>query len=97
MENKGKLLFVLILFCSESLKHQMFNDDLFLCVQDQAWTSSSSRAAAQSLQEALLRVGGWRDSSHLLMGDGRRDGEEMGRRKELLGGILDVLQPQLTK
>ncbi|TNN57809.1 TELO2-interacting protein 2 [Liparis tanakae] len=65
--------------------------------KDQAWTSSSSRAAAQSLQEALLRVGGWRDSSHLLMGDGRRDGEEMGRRKELLGGILDVLQPQLTK
>ncbi|XP_034396927.1 TELO2-interacting protein 2 [Cyclopterus lumpus] len=65
--------------------------------QDQAWTSSSSRAAAQSLQEALLRMGGWRDSSHLLMGDGRREGGEGGRRKELLGGILDVLQPQLSK
>ncbi|XP_075938619.1 TELO2-interacting protein 2 [Anarhichas minor] len=68
--------------------------------QDQVWTSSSSRAAAQSLQEVLLRAGGWRDSSHLLMGDKRREeqgGEEGGRSRGLLGGILDVLQPQLTK
>ncbi|XP_037339180.2 TELO2-interacting protein 2 [Pungitius pungitius] len=62
--------------------------------QDQAWTSSSSRAAAQSLQEALLRAGGWRDSSHLLMGG--REGEE-GESRGLLGGILHCLQPQLTK
>ncbi|XP_078027280.1 LOW QUALITY PROTEIN: TELO2-interacting protein 2 [Epinephelus lanceolatus] len=54
--------------------------------QVQPWTSSSSRVAAQSLQEALLRAGGWRDSAHLLMGDRR-----------ILGGVLDVLQPQLTK
>ncbi|KAK9521965.1 hypothetical protein VZT92_018467 [Zoarces viviparus] len=65
-------------------------------VQDQVWTSSSSRAAAQSLQEVLLRAGGWRDSSHLLMGDKRREGQG-GEERGLLGGILDVLQPQLTK
>ncbi|XP_044053428.1 TELO2-interacting protein 2 isoform X2 [Siniperca chuatsi] len=68
--------------------------------QDQAWTSSSSRAAAQSLQGALLRAGGWRDSPHLLMGDGSQDKAEEGgggRSRGILGGILDVLQPQLTK
>lgn len=62
-----------------------------MCVQDQAWTSSSSRAAAKSLQEALLRAGGWRDSAHLLMGDGSQE------KGGILGGILDILQPQLTK
>nr|XP_046242484.1 TELO2-interacting protein 2 [Scatophagus argus]XP_046242485.1 TELO2-interacting protein 2 [Scatophagus argus] len=67
--------------------------------QDQVWTSSSSRAAAQSLQKALLRAGGWRDSPHLLMGDGSRseDEEGGGESRGILGGILDVLQPQLTK
>ncbi|XP_077942601.1 TELO2-interacting protein 2 isoform X4 [Gasterosteus aculeatus] len=62
--------------------------------QDQAWTSSCSRAAARSLQEALLRAGRWRDSSHLLMGG--REGEE-GERRGLLGEILDCLRPQITK
>lgn len=66
-----------------------------MCVQDQAWTSSSSRAAAQSLQEALLRAGSWRDTRHLLMGDGGRD--ENGERGGILRGVLDVLQPQLSK
>uniref|UniRef100_UPI0037E93B37 TELO2-interacting protein 2 n=1 Tax=Semicossyphus pulcher TaxID=241346 RepID=UPI0037E93B37 len=68
--------------------------------QDQAWTSSSSRAAAQSLQEALLRAGGWRDTPHLLMGDRSQleEGDEGGERSRgIVGGILDVLQPQLTK
>ncbi|KAI3373000.1 hypothetical protein L3Q82_023440, partial [Scortum barcoo] len=66
--------------------------------QDQPWTSSSSRAAARSLQEALLRAGGWRDPPHLLMGDQSRDEEEEGgRSRGILGGVLDVLQPQLTK
>ncbi|KAM3610895.1 uncharacterized protein V6R79_010286 [Siganus canaliculatus] len=60
-------------------------------VQDQAWTSSSSRAAAQSLQEALLRAGQWRDSAHLLMG------EEGVETRGILGGVLDILQPQMTK
>ncbi|KAK2838187.1 hypothetical protein Q5P01_015399 [Channa striata] len=70
--------------------------------QDQAWTSSSSRAAAQNLQEELLRAGGWRDTAHLLMGDVGAD-EEAGGRQEgethrgILGGVLDVLQPQLAK
>ncbi|KAM9360860.1 TELO2-interacting protein 2 [Symphorus nematophorus] len=58
--------------------------------QDQVWTSSSSRAAARSLQVALLSTGGWRDSAHLLMGDGEEN-------RGILGGVLDVLQPQLTK
>ncbi|XP_070690165.1 TELO2-interacting protein 2 [Pempheris klunzingeri] len=65
--------------------------------QDQVWTSSSSRAAAQSLQEALLRAGGWKDSPHLLMGGGSQEEEEGEEGRGILGGILDVLQPQLTK
>ncbi|XP_070760308.1 TELO2-interacting protein 2 [Enoplosus armatus] len=67
--------------------------------QDQVWTSSSSRVAAQNLQEVLLKVGGWRDSPHLLMGDGSQGEEEEGGGKSrgVLGGILNVLQPQLTK
>ncbi|XP_040898796.1 TELO2-interacting protein 2 isoform X2 [Toxotes jaculatrix] len=66
--------------------------------QDQVWTSSSSRAAAQSLQEALLRAGGWRDPAHLLMGDSsEREEGEGGKNRGTLGGVLDVLQPQLTK
>nr|XP_033476126.1 TELO2-interacting protein 2 isoform X2 [Epinephelus lanceolatus] len=67
--------------------------------QVQPWTSSSSRVAAQSLQEALLRAGGWRDSAHLLMGDRSQEEEEEGggRSRGILGGVLDVLQPQLTK
>ncbi|CAJ1069592.1 LOW QUALITY PROTEIN: TELO2-interacting protein 2-like [Xyrichtys novacula] len=63
--------------------------------QDQVWTSSSSRKAAHNLQEALLRAGGWRDPPHLLMGD---KGEEEGRKSRgIVGGVLDILQPQLTK
>ncbi|XP_026177595.1 TELO2-interacting protein 2 isoform X2 [Mastacembelus armatus] len=65
--------------------------------QDQAWTSSISRAAAQSLHEELLTAGGWRDSAHLLMGDGGQDKEEVDRSRGILGGVLDVLQPQLSR
>ncbi|KAM7415476.1 hypothetical protein PAMA_017808 [Pampus argenteus] len=68
--------------------------------QDQVWTSSSSREAAVSLHEALLTAGSWRDSAHLLMGDESSRGEEQeegGKSKGILGGILDVLQPHLTK
>uniref|UniRef100_A0A3Q1EXY6 TELO2 interacting protein 2 n=1 Tax=Acanthochromis polyacanthus TaxID=80966 RepID=A0A3Q1EXY6_9TELE len=57
--------------------------------QDQLWTSSTSRAAARRLQEALLRAGQWRDSAHLLMGDQENRG--------ILGNVLDILQPQLSK
>ncbi|XP_061586145.1 TELO2-interacting protein 2 [Cololabis saira] len=59
--------------------------------QAQPWSSSASRAAARRLQEALLRAGGWRDSAVLLTGDD--EGEDRG----ILGGVLDILQPQLTK
>ncbi|XP_037536052.1 uncharacterized protein tti2 isoform X2 [Nematolebias whitei] len=55
-------------------------------LQDQVWTSAASRTAARRLHEALLRAGGWTDSAHLLMGD-----------RGILGGVLDLLQPQLTK
>ncbi|XP_030581720.1 TELO2-interacting protein 2-like isoform X2 [Archocentrus centrarchus] len=58
--------------------------------QDQVWTSTASRAAAQHLQEALLSAGGWRDSAHLLMGDTEES-------RGILGEILHILQPQLTK
>lgn len=57
-------------------------------LQHQAWTSATSRRAARRLHEALLRAGGWRDSAHLLVGGGVRG---------ILGGVLDVLQPQLTR
>ncbi|KAM9858513.1 TELO2-interacting protein 2 [Aulostomus maculatus] len=58
--------------------------------QDQPWTSSSSRQAAESLHGALLRAGSWRDSAHLLMG-------EPGRSRGIVCGVLDILQPQLTR
>ncbi|XP_032435413.1 TELO2-interacting protein 2 isoform X3 [Xiphophorus hellerii] len=57
--------------------------------QDEVWTSAASRTAARHLQVALLRAGGWRDSAHLLAG------EEEDRC--ILGGVLDILQPQLTR
>ncbi|XP_024909571.1 uncharacterized protein LOC112486572 [Cynoglossus semilaevis] len=66
--------------------------------QDQAWTTSSSRAAARRLQEALLRAGGWTDSAHLLMGDrSLAVTEEEGSKRGVLSGVLDLLQPQLTR
>ncbi|XP_047185039.1 TELO2-interacting protein 2 isoform X2 [Scophthalmus maximus] len=66
--------------------------------QDRAWTTSPSRAAARSLQEVLLRAGGWRDSAHLLVGGGsQREEEDGGKSRGILGGVLDVLQPQLAK
>ncbi|XP_054895940.1 TELO2-interacting protein 2 isoform X2 [Poeciliopsis prolifica] len=58
-------------------------------LQDEVWTSAASRTAARRLKGALLRAGGWRDSAHLLAG------EEEDRC--ILGGVLDVLQPQLTR
>uniref|UniRef100_UPI003AAB848C TELO2-interacting protein 2 n=1 Tax=Centroberyx gerrardi TaxID=166262 RepID=UPI003AAB848C len=71
-------------------------------LQVEAWTSSASRQAAARLQGALLRAGGWRDPAHFLMGDEREEEEEEeeeGGRKSrgMLGEILDVLQPELSK
>ncbi|XP_068166614.1 TELO2-interacting protein 2 [Antennarius striatus] len=66
--------------------------------QNQAWTNSSSRPAAQTLQEALLKAGGWRGSSDLLMGDGSQEEEgHEGDHRGIFGGVLDVLLPQMTK
>uniref|UniRef100_A0A3P9PZ87 TELO2-interacting protein 2-like n=1 Tax=Poecilia reticulata TaxID=8081 RepID=A0A3P9PZ87_POERE len=62
---------------------------LFSVTHFQVWTSAASRTAARRLQGALLRAGGWRDSAHLLAG------EEEDRC--ILGGVLDILQPQLTR
>ncbi|XP_027872920.1 TELO2-interacting protein 2 isoform X4 [Xiphophorus couchianus] len=58
--------------------------------QDEVWTSAASRTAARHLQVALLRAGGWRDSAHLLAGEEEED-------RCILGGVLDILQPQLTR
>ncbi|XP_029915383.1 TELO2-interacting protein 2-like isoform X2 [Myripristis murdjan] len=58
------------------------------------WTSPASRQAAAGLQGALLRAGRWRDPAHFLMGD---EEEEEGTSRGMLGGVLDVLQPQLNK
>ncbi|XP_029961492.1 TELO2-interacting protein 2 [Salarias fasciatus] len=58
--------------------------------QDAWWTTPTSRAAARSLQGALLRAGRRKDSAHLLSGDG--DGAP-----GILGGVLDILQPQLGR
>ncbi|CAN9512809.1 unnamed protein product [Ophioblennius macclurei] len=54
-------------------------------VQEESWTTPTSRAAARRLQKTLLRTGHWRDSAHLLTGDG------------ILEGVLDILQPQLSR
>ncbi|XP_053727256.1 TELO2-interacting protein 2 isoform X1 [Synchiropus splendidus] len=57
--------------------------------QEQLWTSSSSREAARLLLGALLKTGNWRDSAHMLMGDTEDEG--------LVGAVLDILQPRLTR
>lgn len=55
-----------------------------------AWSSASSRSAAQEVMQSLLEAGHWTDSAHMLMGD--RSGA-----KGILGGVLDLLHPQLNK
>ncbi|XP_057688744.1 TELO2-interacting protein 2 isoform X2 [Corythoichthys intestinalis] len=57
--------------------------------QEQPWTSVPSRQAARRLQSLLFQAGGWRDSAHMLTGEYGGEG--------LLGAVLDVLQPQLTR
>uniref|UniRef100_A0A8C6WPE7 TELO2-interacting protein 2 n=1 Tax=Neogobius melanostomus TaxID=47308 RepID=A0A8C6WPE7_9GOBI len=54
------------------------------------WSSPSSRSAAQAVMRALLEAWHWTDSAHMLMGD-------RGGAKGILGGVLDLLQPQLNK
>ncbi|XP_077456093.1 TELO2-interacting protein 2 [Stigmatopora argus] len=57
--------------------------------QKQPWTSVTSQKAARCLQSSLLQAGGWRDSAHMLTGESSAEG--------VLGAVLDVLQPQLTR
>ncbi|XP_072289266.1 TELO2-interacting protein 2 [Eucyclogobius newberryi] len=62
------------------------------------WSSPSSRADAQEVMRALLGAGAWTDSAHLLVGDRkqREDGQSVGA-MGIMGAILDLLQPQLSK
>lgn len=69
------------------IKSFILKSHLSCSSQDQLWTNSDSRAAARNVQEVLLRAGGWRDTAQLLMGDNNG----------ILGRILDILQPQMTK
>ncbi|KAK7933091.1 hypothetical protein WMY93_003987 [Mugilogobius chulae] len=57
------------------------------------WSSSSSRSDAEKVMRALLEVGPWTDSAHLLTGDKKHKGGAKG----ILGGFLELLQPQLNK
>lgn len=59
-----------------------------------SWTSAASRSAAIGLHTELLQAGGWTDSAHMLQGEGSQDAPGAGG---ILGGVLDVLQPQLKK
>ncbi|KAM6965433.1 TELO2-interacting protein 2 [Aplochiton taeniatus] len=59
--------------------------------QEQAWSKPGSRDAGSSLLRTLLRAGGWRDSGQLLCG--KSPGDDTG----ILAGVLDILQPDLTK
>lgn len=69
------------------IKSFILKSHLSCSSQDQLWTNSDSRAAARNLQEVLLRAGGWRDPAQLLTGGNNG----------ILGRILDILQPQMTK
>lgn len=62
------------------------------------WSSPSSRSAAQQVMRALLKAGYWADSAHMLMGDRKQEvNEDRGGAKGIVGGVLDLLQPQLNK
>ncbi|XP_055017887.1 TELO2-interacting protein 2 isoform X2 [Boleophthalmus pectinirostris] len=62
------------------------------------WSSPSSRSAAQDVMGALLESGPWTDSAHLLVGDRKhKEDRQKGGAKGILGPILDLLQPQLSK
>ncbi|XP_056131777.1 TELO2-interacting protein 2 [Lampris incognitus] len=63
--------------------------------QDQPWTSATSREAAWSLMELLLQAGGWKDHVHLLTGEEKE--VKSRRRRGMFGGIMDILQPDLTR
>ncbi|XP_019741270.1 TELO2-interacting protein 2 isoform X2 [Hippocampus comes] len=60
-------------------------------MQERSWTSRASREASRGLESQLLAAGGWRDSAHMLTGGG--PDAEAG----ILGAVLDVLQPALSR
>lgn len=59
--------------------------------QEQAWSNPGSREAGSSLLRTLHRAGGWQNSGQLLCGKTPGDGTG------ILGSVLDILQPDLTK
>ncbi|CAL8343826.1 unnamed protein product [Lota lota] len=65
-------------------------------LQEQPWTDVRSRGSAGCLLSSLVATGGWRDVPHLLMGDDEESAGG-GRSRAVFGGLLDVLQPNLTK
>lgn len=77
----------------------MYLCQLCLCVcvrtliQDQPWTDAQSRESAGRLLGSLVSAGGWRDVPHLLLGDKEEESAAGG----VFEGLLDVLQPNLTK
>lgn len=62
-------------------------------LQEQPWTDARSRECAGRLLSSLVSAGGWRDVTHLLLGGEEDESTARG----VFGGLLDVLQPNLTK
>ncbi|CAL8252813.1 unnamed protein product [Boreogadus saida] len=65
-------------------------------LQEQPWTDARSRESAGHLLSSLVAAGGFRDVPHFLMGD-EEESAGGGRGRAVFGGLLDVLQPNLTK
>ncbi|KAJ8379260.1 hypothetical protein SKAU_G00000380 [Synaphobranchus kaupii] len=60
-------------------------------MQDQPWTSDSSRTAASLLLTAVVQGGGFASSSQLLCGD------TVDEHTGILADVLEILKPELTK
>ena len=94
------ILTVHIIQCVYSVWSVCVHTVYILCVcvliQEQPWTDARSRESAGRLLSSLVEAGGFRDVPHLLMGD-EEESPGGGRGPGVFGGLLDVLQPTLTK